>query len=154
VQRVVRFNPFGEFSFNRKNDVIQLRRVSVMEVSPAGGFPDPLDRIQLRAIGGEEVEDEMFAVFLPPLGMKMGRVESGVVGNHHHASTGAGAGRPKMFEELPAGEGVEFIRLASRPRRNIQHCGASDDGAAQGPWFPAGSISGNANRIDESALRP
>jgi hypothetical protein len=85
-----------------------------MEASPAREFPDPLDGIQLRTISGEKVEDEMFDVFTPPVAMKPGMVESGVVGNQHDASTGAGAGRPKMFEELPAGEGVEFIRLASK----------------------------------------
>ena len=96
------------------NDVTQLHEISAMEALATRKIPDALHGIQLRAISGEEVEGEIFEALLPPLRVKPGKVKSCVVRNHHHASTGAGAGGPKMFEESPAGESVEFIRLASK----------------------------------------
>jgi hypothetical protein len=104
----------GEFVFHCQNDIVQFREISVVEASPTRQLPDPLDRIQLRAVRRKEVESEMFEVLLPPLGVKPGMVEAGVVCNHHDTSSGAAADGPKLFEKLPASEGVEFIRLASK----------------------------------------
>jgi len=104
----------SEFVFHRKNDVIQLREIPIMEASPTRQLPDALDGIQLRAICREEVEGEMFDALLSPLKVKTRMVESGVIRNHYDASSGAAADSPKLLEKLPAGEGVEFTRLASK----------------------------------------
>jgi tetratricopeptide (TPR) repeat protein len=42
-QSVVRSNPVGDRSFNRENNIIQLREISVMEASPRRELPDALD---------------------------------------------------------------------------------------------------------------
>ncbi len=52
-------------------------------------------------------------------------VVSRVVDDDHDASSGSGAGRPQVLEELPAGEGVELIRLALKEEFAI----AQADGA-------------------------
>jgi hypothetical protein len=38
--------------------LIKRRKIGVMQAKPAGEFPNPFDRIELRAVGRQEVELE------------------------------------------------------------------------------------------------
>ena len=82
-----------------------------MNTQPTREFPHALRGIQFRAVGWQEVQAETFRLLLPPVAVQSGVVISGVVGNHHHLSSRASAGGTKLFQELPAGQGVELTRL-------------------------------------------
>ena len=82
-----------------------------METEPAGKFPHPLAGIQFRTVRRQEVEGETLGPFLPPVPVQPGMVVFGVVSNDHHPSSRARADRVKVFQELPAGHGVELARL-------------------------------------------
>ena len=82
-----------------------------MNAKPMGEFPNALRGVQFRAVGRQEVQAETFRLLLPPVSVQSGVVISGVVGNHHHLSSRARAGSTKLFQELPAGQGVELARL-------------------------------------------
>ena len=114
AQGIVRFGPGGEFVFNRPDDVIQMREVPVVQASSTREFPDALDRVQFRALGGEVIEGETIGVLLPPLPVKSGVVVLGVVRNDHHASSASGAGRLQILKKLPARKGVELVGLAPK----------------------------------------
>jgi hypothetical protein len=114
--------------------VIQMREVSIVQASAACEFPDALDGIQLRAISWEEVEREALGVFLPPFSVESRVVVFRVVGNDHDASFGSGAGRLQVLEKLPAGDGVELIRLAPKEELAI----AQADGAEIPDTAPGG----------------
>jgi len=82
-----------------------------MNTKPTREFPDALRGVQFRAVGRQEVQAETFRFLLPPVSVQSGVVISGVVGNHHHLSSGARAGSRKLIQELPAGQGVELARF-------------------------------------------
>ena len=82
-----------------------------MQTASTREFPHTLRGIQLRAVRRQEVQGETLGSFLPPVAVESGVVVFRVVGNHHHPSRRAGAGGPKVFQELPAGHGVELARL-------------------------------------------
>jgi hypothetical protein len=115
-------------------NVIQVREVSIVQASATCEFPDALDGVQLRAVGGEVIEREAIRVPLPPLPMKACMMVFRVVGNDHDASFGSGAGRLQVLEKLPAGDGVELIRLAPKDELTI----AQADGAEIPDTAPGG----------------
>jgi len=84
-----------------------------MDTKPTREFPDALRGVQFRAVGRQEVQAETFRLLLPPVAVQSGVVISGVVGNHHRLSIRASAGGTKLFQELPAGQGVELAHLTS-----------------------------------------
>ncbi len=114
-------------------NVIQMREVSIVQASATCKFPDALDGVQLRAVGGEVIERETIRAPLPPLLMKACMMVFRVVGSDHDASFGSGAGRLQVLEKLPACDGVELIRLAPKDELTIaQADGAETPNAAPG----------------------
>jgi len=95
-------------------NVIQVREVSIVQASATCEVPDALQGVQLRAVGGEVIEREAIRAPLPPIPVKACMVVFCVVGDDHDASSGSGAGRLQVLEKLPAGDGVELIRLAPK----------------------------------------
>ena len=92
-------------------NVIQMREVSIVQTPAACELPDALDGVQLRAVGREVIEREAIPVLFPPIPVKAGMMVFRVVSNDHDAALTSGAGGLQVLEELPAGEGVELIRL-------------------------------------------
>jgi len=82
-----------------------------MNTKPAREFPDALRGVQFRTVGRQEIQAETFCLLLPPIAVQPGVVISGVVGNYYHLPGRASAGGTKLFQELPAGQGVELARL-------------------------------------------
>jgi hypothetical protein len=99
----------SEFAFHRLQNLVQASEVSVVQTSPPCQFPDTLDGVQLRAIGGEVVEREVIGVPFPPRAVKSSVVVFRIVGNDHDTPSGSSAGRPQVPEKLPAGYGVKLI---------------------------------------------
>ena len=116
------------------DQVIQMRKVSIVQASATCEFPDALDGVQLRAVGGEVIESEAIRVPLPPFPVKACMVVFRVVDDDHDASSGSGAGRLQVLEKLPAGEGVELIRLAPKEELAI----AQADGTEVPDTAPGG----------------
>src|ERR1700730_1416054 len=52
----------------------------------------------------------------------------------------------------PSPEKIGTCHLATVPHQSILCCGASDDAAARGPWFPVAPTCDTGNRAAESAL--
>ncbi len=86
-------------------------KIAVMETESTREFPHTLRGIELGTVRRQEVQSETLGVLFPPLAVKSSMVVCRIVGNHHHPSIRAGADRPKVFQELPAGESVELARL-------------------------------------------
>ena len=82
-----------------------------MNTKPTRELPDALRGVQFRTVGRQEIQAKMFRLLLPPIAVQSGMVISGVVGNHHYPSSRASAGGAKLFQELPASQGVELARL-------------------------------------------
>ena len=82
-----------------------------MNTEPTSEFPDALRGVQFRTEGQQEIQAETFRLLLPPIAVQSGVVISGMVGNHYLLSIRASAGGTKLFQELPAGQGVELARL-------------------------------------------
>ena len=83
-----------------------------METATTRQLPRTLRRIQLGTVRRQEVQGEALGDLLPPFPVKSGVVVFRIVGNHHHPSSGASAGCPKVFQELSAGDGVELAPLS------------------------------------------
>jgi len=83
-----------------------------METASTRQLPHTLRGIQLGTVRRQEVQGEALGDLLPPFPVKSGVVVFRIVGNHHHPSSGASAGRPEVFQELPAGDGVELAHLS------------------------------------------
>src|SRR5260370_8702839 len=83
-----------------------------METASTRQLPHTLRGIQLGTVRWQEVQGEALGDLLPPFPVKSGVVVFRIVGNHHHPSSGARAGRPTIFQELPAGDGVELVHLS------------------------------------------
>ena len=85
-----------------------------MQTKPTSEFPDPVDRIQLGAIGWQVVQCELCDVLFAPLPMEPGVVVLGIVGDHHHATVAAKAGLVKSFHKFKKGQAVELVRLPAK----------------------------------------
>jgi len=118
------------------HDIIQMREISIVQASTPSEFPDALDGVQLRAVGGEVIEREASGMLLPPLPVQACVMVSRVVGNDYDASSASGTGRPQVPEKVPAGSGVELIRLAPKEKLAI----AQADGAEIPDAAPGGMV--------------
>jgi hypothetical protein len=116
------------------HNVIQVREVPIVQAAAACELPDALDRVQLRAVGREVIEREASGVLLPPIPVQTGMMVLGVVGNDHDAALASGAGGLQVLEKLPAGEGVELIRLTPIEKLPVAQADGSvvDDALAGG----------------------
>lgn len=57
----------GEFAFSRSNHMTQVRNVAIVLAPAARQFPNPRDRLQLRAGGGKVIQCEEISVLFPPI---------------------------------------------------------------------------------------
>ena len=87
-----------------------------METESTGELPHALHGIQFRTVRRQEVQSETLGSFLPPVLVQPGMVVFRVVGNHHYPSRCTGADRAQIFQELPAGNGVELAGLTLKER--------------------------------------
>src|ERR1019366_4641110 len=60
---------------------------AVVETQPTCEFPDPLNGIQIGAIGWQEVQAKLGLLLVTPLQMEFGTVVLGVVADGHHSAT-------------------------------------------------------------------
>jgi len=118
---MIRSGPGGEFGFDRGDDFVQPREITVVEAASTREFPNTLRGIQLRTVGWQEVQGEAIGVMVPPFTVKSGVVVFCIIGNYDHPSSGAGAGRPQIFQEAPRSEGIELGHLSSKKETAIAH---------------------------------
>lgn len=90
-----------------------------MKTEPPREFPDALHRVQLGAVRRQEIKLESLGALLSPFPVKPSMMVSGIVGDHHNAPSRSGGGRPQRLEKLPAGNGIELIRLAPKEEPSV-----------------------------------
>ena len=104
-----------------------------METATAREFPDALDGVQVRAVGGEEVERKTLPLLASPVAMESSMVIGGIIGDDHNSAARMGTGTAKVPEELKATGAVKTVRLALKEEPPISHWhGAEITDAAPG----------------------
>ena len=84
------FSPEPKSDENGVHQFLQFRKVSVMGTEAPGQLPNPFDRIEIRTIGGKEIELQPDAMLREPAVKKKRMMMAGVIDNHDHLSTRAG----------------------------------------------------------------
>ena len=100
---MVRFTPQGELTKYGVDQVFQHGEVSVVGAQPAGQFPDALDDVEFRTVGGKEIGDQFVAMVPQPRIQVSGMMPFGIIDNEDHPSS-----PPPMPEQLDQ-EGQERL---------------------------------------------
>jgi len=82
------------------NEFVESREIAVVQPEFPQEFPDALDRIELRAVRRKEKQGEVWRLQPTPLGVELGMVVSGVVGDDHDPTTRRRARRRRMRRKL------------------------------------------------------
>jgi len=90
-----------------------------MQTNSTYQLPHPLQGVEIRAIGGQKIEDEAVSVFFPPLPMKLGMVVFRVIRDQNHFTPCGGAGYKQFFHEVMKALGVELVRFPSGDKQSI-----------------------------------
>ena len=96
--------PDGKLRVDDLHEFCERREVSIVEPKPAEQFPAALNRIELRAVGRKEAQDEVWALGPAPSQMEVGVMILGVV---HDDDDATPAGTPEVAQEAPTGFGVK-----------------------------------------------
>ena len=134
-----------------------------MQTKPARQFPDPLDGIQIGAVGRKVIQPEIGCLGISPGFVHFRMMVPGIVRDDHDALAWAPAPLPKELQEIPEALPVKSLRLSSY-KRSAHHAGAPPQsrrrsfawGGARGsgPYLPAVPTGGTGSRIAESEPRP
>src|SRR3989344_4344835 len=99
--------PGGKLRIDDRRKFCEGGKETVVKAEAAQQFPNPLDWIELRAIGRQKVKAELRLLELAPFGMQRCMMILGVVGNDDDTTTGSGANPAQVAEEIPAALGIE-----------------------------------------------
>jgi len=80
---------------------------------PPSQFPDPFNRVELRAIGRHELQSKAFPALVPPFSVQAGMMVSDVVQNQHDPAPGMAGEPPELFQKREELIGVEPIYLTA-----------------------------------------
>ena len=83
--------PIFELTFNCLDHARQCGEVTIMEAQSARQFPDPLDRVQIWAIGRQIAQYELGFLLNPPIGVKFGMMILRIVNNDDYSAPGSAA---------------------------------------------------------------
>jgi len=100
-------SPSGQAGLDGGNDGGKIREVLIVQAAAANQFPDPLDGIEFRAVGRQEMEAKMTGDLLPPCFMKVGVMIARVIADDDNLAVLARGKALEFAEELPAGGGIE-----------------------------------------------
>ena len=100
--------------FDGIDDLAEEREVSVVEALSPGEFPYPFDRVEVRRVWRQIVEDESFGMVLSPVTMQPSMVIAGIVGDYDHPSRSGGAGSIEGFQKDKEGSTIELVGLAMK----------------------------------------
>src|SRR5688572_28852297 len=98
----------------RGNNAIEESEIAIVEAEPARKLPDPFDWVQFRAVGRQEVQDEMGSLPITPLPMEFGPMILRIVTDGQHAAVSDRTGLLEDLEELPEGFSVESSGVATK----------------------------------------
>ena len=79
----------------------------IVDPESAQELPDPLDRIEIGAVGRQEEQDEIRLLEAAPFGVEVRVVIPGVVEDDDDAATTAPAAFPEFAQERPASFCIE-----------------------------------------------
>src|SRR6516225_3869020 len=115
----IRLFPVSELSFHCLQHACQCGEVMIMEAEPSRQPPDPLDRIQIRAVGRQVTQHELRFLLHPPLGMQLSMVILGVIRNHDHPASSLTAALAQVAKKVPGGHRVKAIGFALEEKLSI-----------------------------------
>lgn len=99
--------PDGKLCVDDFDELIEFRKVPVVQPEFAQEFPDAFNRVKLRTVRGEEEQDEVRFLSATPLGVKTGVVILGVVDDDNDAAASAAAFSTQLAQKCPAGLGIK-----------------------------------------------
>ena len=99
--------PDLELGVNNLREFIERGEESVVEPQTAQEFPDSFNRIELRTVWWEKLQDEIGFLLVPPGGVEIGMMIPGVVDNENHTAATASADPAKLAEEIPTGLSIK-----------------------------------------------
>ena len=99
--------PGRELPVDELGELIESRKVAIVEPELAEELPDSLDGVEVRAVRREEQQDESGLLKAAPLGVKSGMVIPGVIDDDDDAAAAAPAPAAQLTKEGPAGLGIE-----------------------------------------------
>jgi len=103
----VRTRPGRKLQIHWRDEIVERRKVAVVQPQFAQELPDSLDRIELRAVGRKEKQDELGLLLSAPLGMHGGVVIPGVVHDNEHSPTSMPTASAQLAQEGPACLGIK-----------------------------------------------
>src|SRR5580704_9658368 len=106
LQRGVWAGPRFKGWFNRRDDLLQDCKITVVNAATPGEFPDPFDRIEFRTVGRQKVQAKVTGDFPPPWLMELGMVITGIVDDDHHFPAWPTVSL-QFSKEVPAGDSVK-----------------------------------------------
>src|SRR6267378_2056366 len=103
----VRTRPGRKLQIHWRDEIVERRKVAVVQPQFAQELPDSLDRIELRAVGRKEKQDELGLLLSAPLGMHGGVVIPCVVHDNEHSPTSMPTASAQLAQEGPACLGIK-----------------------------------------------
>jgi len=82
------FRPRIELILNPLKQLIQFREVLVMGTQAARQLPNTFRRVQVWAVGRQEVQTQLWAMFFEPGPQVTGVMAASIVDHHHHLASG------------------------------------------------------------------
>src|SRR5213594_1908037 len=89
------------------HDIVQDRKVAIMQAAPPDEFPYTFNRIEFRAVRRQKIQTKMIGHIFAPSLMQVRMVVAGVVDNHHGLSIGTAALPLEFLQEIPAGDCIK-----------------------------------------------
>src|SRR6266568_4520977 len=106
-ERFIGLCPVCKLPFDCLDHACERGEVTIVEAQPARQLPDPLDRIQIRAIGWQVTQYELGFLLRSPLCVKLGMVILGIIRDHDHPVPGPTAAPVQLAKKIPGGHRVK-----------------------------------------------
>lgn len=131
--------PLSETGLNGGNNIIERRKVLIMQAAAANQFPDSFNGIKVRAVRRQEVQSEVVGDPCAPRRVEGGMMIAGIVNDDDHAAPWPAADALKLPEEIPAGLRIEH----SLGRRHGQLTVLQSDSAEETDAFASRGVQAN-----------
>src|SRR5579862_8775971 len=127
--------PVSELSFHSLQHASQRGEIAIMEAEPSRQLPNPLDRIQIRAVRRQVTQHELRFLLHPPLGMQLGMVILGVIGNHDHPASSPATAVAQLAQKVPGSHRVKAVGFALEEKLSISQTDGAKIADALASWM-------------------
>ena len=98
----VRARPLAQARSDGGNYALQVREVLIVQTPATKQFPHPFDGIEFRAVGRQEVQEEVAVHFAPPRSVQLRVMVAGIVADEDDLPAGVAAPPLQSAQEGPA----------------------------------------------------